>query len=84
VELTQKGKYPFDSGVHFDIKTSQAREFAINFRIPRWAGDATISVNGRRAQTPAGAFASVHRRWNSGDRVELDLPMTMRLEPIDP
>src|SRR6266581_2515353 len=86
VELTQKGKYPFDSGVHFDLKTSQAREFAINFRIPQWAEGATISVNGRRPQTPttSGAFVSIHRRWDSGDRVELELPMTMRLEPIDP
>ena len=86
VALTQKSRYPFDSGVRFDVKTSEAREFALNFRIPRWAEGATISVNGRRAQTTttAGTFASIHRRWNSGDRVELDLPMKMRLEPIDP
>src|SRR6202023_2172068 len=67
-------------------KTSQAREFAMNFRIPRWAEGATISVNGRRAQTAAtaGTFASIHRRWNSGDRVEVDLPMKMRLYRIHP
>jgi len=86
VELSQNSKYPFAGGVRFDVKTSQAREFAINFRIPAWAEGATISVNGRRAQTTAtaGTFASIHRRWNSGDRVELDLPMKMRLEAIHP
>jgi uncharacterized protein len=85
VEFTQKSNYPFEGGMRFDVKTSRAREFAVNFRIPRWAEGATISINGRRARTPAipGTFASVHRRWNSGDRVELELPMTMRLEPID-
>jgi DUF1680 family protein len=30
-----------------------------------------------------GSFASIRRTWNSDDRIELDLPMTLRLEPID-
>jgi DUF1680 family protein len=72
--------------VQFDVKTSQARDFAVNFRIPAWAMGASISVNGRRLQAPAtpGSFAAVHRQWKTGDRVELDLPMTTRLETVDP
>ena len=48
-------------------------------------GGASISVNGHRAQAPAtaGSFATIRRRWNSGDRIEVDLPATLRLEPID-
>ena len=86
VELTQKSLYPFENVVQFDVKTSQARDFAVNFRIPAWAMGASISVNGRRVQTPAtpGSFAAVHRQWKTGDRVELDLPMTTRLETVDP
>jgi len=86
VELTQKSLYPFENVVQFDVKTSQARDFAVNFRIPAWAMGASISVNGRRLQAPAtpGSFAAVHRQWKTGDRVELDLPMTTRLEAVDP
>ena len=86
VELTQKSLYPFENVVQFDVKTSQARDFAVNFRIPAWAMGASISVNGRRLQAPAtpGSFAAVHRQWKTGDRVELDLPMTTRLETVDP
>ena len=85
VALTQKSMYPFENVVRFDVKVSKAMEFPVNFRIPTWAEGASISVNGRRAQTPAspGSFASIHRRWKSGDRVEVDLPATLRLEPID-
>ena len=84
--LTQRSTYPFDSVVEFGVKASQMKEFAMSFRIPGWAEGATISVNGRRVQTPTtpGSFASVHRQWSTGDRVEVDLPMTMRLEPVDP
>jgi DUF1680 family protein len=86
VVLTQKSTYPFDSVVQFDVKVSQVREFAMSFRIPEWAEGASISVNGRRVQTAVtpGSFAPVHRQWSAGDRVELDLPMTMRIESIDP
>jgi DUF1680 family protein len=30
-----------------------------------------------------GRFAAVSRRWRSADRVELELPRTRRLQPID-
>ncbi len=86
VELTQESQYPFDNLVQFDVKTSQIRDFTLSFRIPAWATGASISVNGRRVQTPVtpGSFAAIHRQWSAGDRVELELPMTMRLEPVDP
>jgi DUF1680 family protein len=85
VALKQESMYPFENVVRFDVKASKAMEFPVNFRIPAWAKGASISVNGRRVQTPTspGSFASIHRRWNSGDRVEVDLPATLRLEPID-
>jgi len=85
VELTQEGEYPFDSLLQFKVKTSQARNFTLNLRIPAWAQDASISVNGRplQKQIIPGTFAPVRREWNNGDRVELNLPMTLRLEPVD-
>ncbi len=46
-ELKQKSLYPFDSTVHFEVKMSASREFALHFRIPAWANGASISVNGR-------------------------------------
>jgi uncharacterized protein len=86
IVLTQKGRYPFASLVHFEVKTSRPSEFTLSFRIPAWATGASISVNGRRvqAQSAPETFASIHRRWNDGDRIELELPMTMRLEAVDP
>lgn len=86
VALTQKSLYPFDEVVTFEVTASQVRDFAINFRIPAWATGASISVNGHRIQasvTP-GSFAALHRSWSTGDRVELELPMTKRLEAVDP
>lgn len=85
VVLTQESQYPFDSMIQFKVKTSQARNFTLKFRIPAWAQGASLSVNGRRVQTQIipGTFAAVRREWNTGDRVELDVPTALRLEPID-
>ena len=86
ISLTQKSTYPFDSLVQFEMTASKPSKFALNFRIPAWAEGASISVNGKRAPDAAipGSFAKVQRKWKTGDRVELELPLTKRLEPIDP
>ncbi len=86
VSLTQKSSYPFDSVVQFEVTTPRRLEFTLNFRIPSWAEGASISVNGKQVLEPVipGIFATVRREWKTGDQIELDLPLTKRLEPIDP
>ena len=83
--LTQTGEYPFESSVRFDLNLSKAAKFAIRLRIPAWAEGASISVNGKPVGASAipSSFATIHRAWKNGDRIELDLPMKPRLEPID-
>jgi len=85
LSLTQEGEYPYEGRVAFTVTGSQPTELALNFRIPAWADGAEIFVNGARQKAPAepGQFAAVRREWRTGDRVELDLPLKMRLEPID-
>lgn len=86
LSLTQKGSYPFDSVIKFDLTASRPLELALNFRIPAWAEGASISVKGTRWKEPviAGKFAMLRRQWKTGDRIELDLPLKKRLEPVDP
>ena len=85
VRLTQRGAYPFETTVQFELAASRPTEFALHLRIPAWADAATVSVNGKRQplELAAGAFASVRRTWQLGDRVELGLPMKLRLAAVD-
>ena len=84
VSLTQKGEYPFDSHVQFEVKAAKATEFAVNLRIPAWAEGASLAVNGKREAATAGSFARLQREWKNGDRIDLELPMKTRLEAVDP
>jgi len=85
VGLKLSSAYPLSSTLQFEVQAAQPTTFALYFRIPAWADSPTISVNGRRTNTPAlpGTFARVQREWKNGDRVELELPMKTRLESID-
>jgi DUF1680 family protein len=85
IALTQRGDYPFADGVSVEVGASQPTDFTVNLRIPAWAEGARLHVNGVRwRESPVpGRFAAVSRRWRSGDRIELELPRTRRLQPID-
>ncbi|HEX4037233.1 MAG TPA: beta-L-arabinofuranosidase domain-containing protein [Acidobacteriaceae bacterium] len=83
--LTQESGYPFDEHVTATVTCSRSAEQTLHFRIPEWAEGAEIAVNGARQAGLAvpGRFCRVHREWRTGDRVELEFPMKMRLEAID-
>ncbi len=85
VSLMQSSRYPIESAVKFDITVSKTTEFAIHLRIPAWAEGASIFVNDKPvpASGVAGKFATIRRAWKKGDRIEMDLPMRLRLEAID-
>lgn len=86
ISLMQKSKYPFEGAVNFELESSKPAEFTIYLRIPEWAAGATISINGKTTSpsAAAGQFAMLRRTWKKGDRIEVDLPIKLRLEPIDP
>jgi DUF1680 family protein len=81
--LTQKSEYPYDSYVQFEVTTSKATEFAMNLRIPAWAEQASLTVNGKRQPAQPGTFARVEREWRNGDRIDLELPLVPRIEAFD-
>lgn len=85
VSLTQTSDYPFDGTLNFEVSVSKITEFAIRLRVPAWAEGASISVNGKPVpeSVVAGTFATVRRAWRNGDRIEMDLPMRLRLQAID-
>jgi len=85
VSVTQRSEYPFESAVKFEITASRTTEFAIHLRIPAWAEGASVFVNGKSVPTSgaAGGFVTIRRPWKKGDRIDMDLPMRLRLEPID-
>ena len=83
--LRQITEYPYDSVIRLDVSSSRPETFSVFLRIPEWAEGASLTVSGTRdtRKLQPGTFAEIRREWKSGDRIELDLPLKMRLEPVD-
>ena len=84
--LTQQTKYPLENQVQIQVAVSRPTEHTIYLRIPAWAeGTPLLSVNGQRVNSPVleGNFAAIRRTWKDGDRIELQLPMPLRLDAVD-
>jgi uncharacterized protein len=84
ISLTQNGEYPYEPHVSFEVKSSKATRFAVSLRIPSWAEQAAVAVNGKRTEAATGSFVRMEREWKSGDQIDLELPLKTRLEPVDP
>ncbi|HZJ83133.1 MAG TPA: beta-L-arabinofuranosidase domain-containing protein, partial [Clostridia bacterium] len=81
VEIIQSGDYLKDNRLCFQIKGNG--EFKINFRVPYWIEKGfELKVNGKEEKVDAqsGSFAAINRQWQDGDKVEVYLPFTFRLE----
>ncbi len=86
IVLTQETGYPWDGAIKISFEQAPAREMALMLRIPGWADDCSIAVNGKAVEVSArpGSYAVLKRRWSPGDTVELSLPMPVRLVEAHP
>ncbi|MBS0589458.1 MAG: glycoside hydrolase family 127 protein [Proteobacteria bacterium] len=77
--------YPYAGDIALTLNLPSAQTFVVNLRIPAWAEGARIAVNGRHIgqATEPGTFATLRRTWRDGDRIELTLPLRLRLQPVD-
>jgi hypothetical protein len=86
VQLTEETNYPWNGRVKIRVDKANETPFALRLRIPSWAKDATVRLNGNPTDlhpTPNSYF-ELRRSWRSGDLIDLDLPMRPRLIEANP
>ena len=81
IDLEVGTEYPWDGTVEIEVRGRREAPWTLALRIPGWAADATVTVNGQPARVTAapGEYASIRRSWARGDAVALTLPMPPRL-----
>lgn len=87
VELKQATDYPWDGAVAFTAGLAAPARFALTLRIPDWAHGATLKVDGEAVDLAAvtvDGYARIEREWRDGDRVALDLPLSLRPQYANP
>ena len=77
--------YPLGEDIALSISNiAKPTELAISMRIPSWCDAPSLKINGKSTKLVRdGGYATVRRKWKTGDRVTLSLPMKPRIEPTN-
>lgn len=86
VVVRQETRFPEEAGSRLIVETKRPAKFAMYVRIPSWAEGTSVKVNGKLfapgEQLTPSSYAKIERTWNSGDVVEVKLPMRLHLQAI--
>lgn len=86
LKLTQETQYPWNGTVKITIEESKSAPFDFQLRIPAWANNSKLMVNGKDAgiKLVPGTYALINRVWKKGDVISLDMPMNVQLMEGNP
>jgi uncharacterized protein len=82
IRLRQETGFPEQQASTLTITAKNPVTLAIHVRIPYWVQGGSVKING--ATLPAFAspssYLSLTRTWNTGDKIELSLPMGLHID----
>jgi DUF1680 family protein len=86
VVIRQETRFPDEAGTRLIVQTKSPARFSLNVRIPYWAENASVTINGKsylpNEKLVPSSYAKIERTWKDGDRVEVKLPMRLHLQTI--
>jgi uncharacterized protein len=84
IRLTQQTAFPEEQGTTLHVSASKPVNVDLKLRIPYWARNGNVKVNGRTVSAfgDPGSYLVLRGPWQSGDRVELSLPMRLHAAPM--
>jgi DUF1680 family protein len=80
--------YPWTGDVAVTVE--RGGEWTLSLRVPQWCADFEVAINGEPAEREgdgtdsADGWLRLHRAWQPGDTVSLNLAMPVRLTAADP
>lgn len=79
ITVSEETEYPFRDTIQLTVTPARETAFPLLLRIPGWAVNASITVNGQAVSAvKPGTFHRLDRTWKPGDRVALRFPMSVR------
>jgi uncharacterized protein len=80
VIITEETDYPFNGSVTLIINTEKNVRFPLYLRIPEWSDSVSINFNGNTVFAKGGSEYKIDEKWKDGDRVNIEIPMHIRIQ----
>jgi DUF1680 family protein len=85
VRVRQTTRFPEQSSTTLTVSADRPVAFEMRLRIPEWVSDGgAVKINGKALEVSAspGSYLNISRTWKSGDKVEMEMPMKLRVEAM--
>ena len=84
IRITQQTSFPEAQGTTLLISAARPVEVELKLRVPYWANNGSVKVNGHPVPAFAdpGSYLVLRGPWKDGDRIELSLPMHLHAAPM--
>jgi len=84
IKIIQSTSFPYEESTLLSVETAKPTSFDLQLRKPSWVKSDifAIFINGEKQQinVNSAGYISLNRTWNSGDKLEVTLPMEISLE----
>ena len=84
LKLAQETRFPEQQGTILTVSVKAPVQLGINLRIPYWAQGGSVKINGQTlpAFASPSSYLTLNRVWKTGDKIELNLPMALHIDPM--
>ena len=85
VRIRQETRFPDEAMTTITVGAAKPVRLALRIRVPVWAaGPCVVRLNGKAIEVTSSpsSYLTIDREWKGGERLEVDLPMALRLESL--
>lgn len=85
IRLRQETNFPEEEKTTLTVRAEKPTELALHIRVPYWATrGGTVKIDGEALPvfSSPSSYLTVRRTWKDGDRVEVELPMSLHIHPM--
>jgi uncharacterized protein len=78
IGIETKTTYPLTGSYTLTVHPAKARQFPLYLRVPAWTTRYMATVAGHEYKGSPGEFLAIEREWKDGDRVAVEMDLTVR------
>lgn len=84
LRFKQETRFPEQQGTSITVSANAPAQLAVRLRIPYWAQGGSVKINGEAlpAFSSPTSYLTLNRTWKSGDKIQLNLPMGVHMDPM--